>query len=179
MLTGTLIMCVLLTSCHSSSKDDTPTDDPAGLPSPPGNLVGSAYSVSEIQLSWEPATDDGLITGYDIERDGASLATNLNTLSYLDSTVVAETTYSYSVFAVDDEGNRSNAATLSISSLDTTPVLNQSNYAIIVADVLDVYRGAAYDPDLLLQAAAYYKENDPTSTQYEYLDSGAVYRALH
>ena len=118
-----LLASISLASCHSSSIDTRPNNDPEGLPSPPVNLIGSPYSDSEIRLVWGPAVDDGWITGYDIKRDGATLSTNLDALSYAVASVVAATTYSYSVFAVDNEGNRGPAAALSISSPSRAPAV--------------------------------------------------------
>ncbi len=84
-----------------------------GSPSAPSGLQASAAGAGRIDLSWTAATDDVGVTGYEVHRDGAPLDTVSGT-TYADSTVLADTTYSYRVRARDADGNVSdwsNAAT--------------------------------------------------------------------
>lgn len=78
-------------------------------PTEPANLVAHASDPNTIRLSWKASSDSvSTITGYRVYRD----ATLINTvapsqLSYVDSGLTPETTYTYSVSAVDAAGNES------------------------------------------------------------------------
>ncbi|MCM8749281.1 hypothetical protein NET02_08995 [Thermomicrobiaceae bacterium CFH 74404] len=74
-------------------------------PTPPANLTASAINSNRVDLRWDPSTDNVGVAGYDIYRDGALLASIGTETSYSDTTVVAETTYSYEVKARDAAGN--------------------------------------------------------------------------
>jgi chitodextrinase len=96
-------------------------------PSAPAGLTGSSNtSGTQITLSWTAATDNVGVTGYQVWRNGALLGTAPNT-SYADATVVAGTTYNYTVRATDAAGNVSvDSNTLTITATappptDTTP----------------------------------------------------------
>ena len=84
----------------------------AGAPNPPAELISIEYSGYDLELFWTRATDDdGAVVGYDVYRDDERLATLLDALSFYDGSVRPETRYTYDVYAVDDEGYRSRAAT--------------------------------------------------------------------
>jgi len=73
------------------------------LPTPdaPVNLTGSAISPTSISLSWGRGADPGgKIIGYDVLRDGSLLAKS-TTVNYIDQTASPDTSYSYSVEAID------------------------------------------------------------------------------
>ena len=63
-----------------------------------------------MDLSWTPATDNRGVTNYEIYRDGQLLATTGNVTSFSDTTVDPQTTYQYTVKALDAAGNRSSAS---------------------------------------------------------------------
>jgi hypothetical protein len=91
-------------------------------PTTPTGLTATATS-SEIDLSWQPSTDPdyGGVAGYAIYRNGATTAlatVNGSTTSYADATVLAGTTYSYTVAAFDYAQNYS---TTSTAASATTP----------------------------------------------------------
>ena len=82
-------------------------------PSKPASLVASASGSNAIGLSWDAATDDRGVTGYQIERctgtgcsDFSHLADTTDT-SYSDGGLTASTEYSYRVRASDAAGNLS------------------------------------------------------------------------
>ncbi len=75
-------------------------------PSVPVGLVASASSSTRVDLSWSASNDDVGVSGYTVYRDGTSLGTT-GSASFSDTTVAPDTTYSYSVDAVDAAGNRS------------------------------------------------------------------------
>jgi hypothetical protein len=77
------------------------TADLSGLSQPPTNLVATASSVANINLSWTGVSG---ATSYEIWRsvdNGAySLRTTVNTTTFADSTVLANKTYLYKVRSV-------------------------------------------------------------------------------
>jgi hypothetical protein len=99
------------TGAYSNSANvTTPAGPDTDPPSAPGTLTATAASSSEVGLSWGAATDDSAVV-YDLERckgsgctDFAPLATTATT-DYSDTSVAADSTYSYRVRAVDAAGN--------------------------------------------------------------------------
>ena len=103
---------VLDTSLTAASGDTTP-------PSIPTGLRAVAISTSQVNLSWNASTDNVGVTGYTVYRNGTTLATvNGSTLTYADTAVAGNTTYTYAVDAFDAAGNRS---AQSIAAVITTP----------------------------------------------------------
>ncbi len=90
-------------------------------PTTPGNLSASNITQTSTDLSWDAATDNVGVSGYEIYQDGNSLGTTSNT-SFSVSGLTASTTYQFSVEAFDDAGNYSSAATVNITTQD-----NQDN----------------------------------------------------
>ena len=112
-------------TCHTAPAPDTTP------PSAPTNVSGTASSANQVSLSWTPSTDNVGVSNYQIYRgaNGATpslLATTTgSTPSYTDTSVVANTAYTYQVVAIDAAGNSSppsNIASVTTpSSTDTTP----------------------------------------------------------
>lgn len=75
-------------------------------PSTPGSLQGSSSSSSSVSLSWSASTDNVGVASYRVMRDGVTAGTASGT-SWTDSGRAANTTYTYTVSAVDAAGNRS------------------------------------------------------------------------
>lgn len=99
---------VVFIGCGSSGPppDTTP-------PSTPANLVATAVSSTQINLTWTASTDNVGVTGYKVERcqgGGCSsfsqIATTTNT-SFNDTGLTPSTSYSYRVRATDAAGNLS------------------------------------------------------------------------
>ena len=102
---------------------------PAGdtsAPSVPANLAGSATSAFSTDLGWAASTDDVGVTGYDVFRDGVLLTQLGNVTSYTDSTVLANSAYSYAVRARDAAGNVSalSSPAVVITPAAATPVFS-------------------------------------------------------
>ena len=81
-------------------------------PSAPTNLVASTLGVSQVNLSWTASTDNVRVTGYRVERQdpgspGFAQVGTTTTTSYNDTGLVAGSTYSYRVRAVDAAQNLS------------------------------------------------------------------------
>jgi glucose/arabinose dehydrogenase len=99
-------------------------------PTAPAGLEAEAVDARRVDLSWTPATDNRGVTNYEIYRDGQLLATTGNVTSFSDTTVDPQTTYEYTVKALDAAINRSvasNAAGVTtppapLTTLTFTPV---------------------------------------------------------
>ena len=118
-----------LTCRHRSLRRHTGDSTP---PSAPGTLNATAKAATQVDLSWDAATDDVGVAGYQIERcqgSGCSDFTALDSTdktSYSDTSTSAGTSYSYRVRATDAAGNAgpySNAATITTPA-DTPPTDN-------------------------------------------------------
>ena len=90
-------------------------------PSTPGAPKLVVAGTSQLALDWSPSTDNVGVTGYRLYRNGALIATVAET-EYLDSGLVAATTYTYSLRAIDAVGNASGAS--SSLSAKTASVAN-------------------------------------------------------
>ena len=88
------------------------TDDQTALvtPTAPGTLTATPISGSEIDLSWGAATDSNGIAHYDVERCQGSHCSNFTQVAtptgttYQDTSVSANSSYTYRVRAVDSAG---------------------------------------------------------------------------
>ena len=89
------------------------------VPTVPGNLAATTPTATSVKLTWAASTDNLAIGGYDVFRDGASLASVGAVLTYTDSTVLAGSTHTYQVRARDTAGN---VSALSSTVSATTPI---------------------------------------------------------
>jgi thermitase len=89
-------------------------------PTTPMNLVASNISATQVTLSWNPSSDNVLVSGYDVYRNGAKLAT-VSGSAYTNTGLTGDTTYVYAVVARDVAGNAS-AQSASVSV--TTPSMS-------------------------------------------------------
>src|SRR5213076_3070428 len=93
-------------------------------PSVPTGLTASAVSSSQINLSWAASSDNVVVSGYRVYRNGTQIATTSAT-SFINQGLSPSTTYSYTVAAFDAAGNlsaRSSAASATTPAApDTTP----------------------------------------------------------
>ena len=95
-------------------------------PSTPTGLVATAGGSTQINLSWNAASDTGGsgFNGYLVFRDGTQITpTPIPSTSYSDTGRAPNTSYAYFVRAVDNAGNQSgNSSTATgLTSSDTTP----------------------------------------------------------
>lgn len=87
-----------------SITTDTPTDTEA--PSVPTDLSSSNVTRVSVDLSWEVSTDNVGVIGYKMYQGGSEIAQVAGT-AYSVANLNASTTYSFTVSAVDAEGNES------------------------------------------------------------------------
>lgn len=88
------------TACHakgSAVPDTSPPSTPTGLT--------ASVSQNQVGLSWTASSDDRAVTGYDVQRDGAVVASAVSGTAYTDTTVQPGRTYTYAVRARDAAGN--------------------------------------------------------------------------
>ena len=89
-------------------------------PTAPSNLKATNVSSTKATLSWSASTDNKGVSGYKIFRNGVQVATTGST-TYSDSSLKAETSYSYYVKSYDAKGNVSAASnTLKVKTALTT-----------------------------------------------------------
>ncbi|WP_405010067.1 endo-1,4-beta-xylanase [Kitasatospora sp. NBC_01539] len=88
----------------ASPSPSTPPPGDVQAPSVPAGLTVRATTASGATLTWTASTDDTGVTGYDVYRDGARVATATAT-AYTDSGLAASTAYRYTVRARDAAGN--------------------------------------------------------------------------
>lgn len=78
-------------------------------PTIPTGLSGSAVSGAQINLAWSASTDNVVVVGYKVYRNGAQIATP-STTSYSDTGLSQYTNYTYTVAAYDASGNTSSVS---------------------------------------------------------------------
>ena len=121
---GSLASSTLIIAVEGA--DNTP-------PSTPGNFAASPTATT-ITLSWDASVDVGGIEAYEILRDDVVIATTSD-LSYVDTFLAPNSSFDYSITAIDPTGNRSLSATVSTSTLpDTVAPSSPTNLAAAVAD---------------------------------------------
>jgi len=100
-------------------------------PSTPTGLVATAVSTAQINLSWAASTDNVAVTAYQVLRGGALVASLGNVTTYQDGSLNANTTYVYTVQALDAAGNASAPSTpasaTTVAALDTIPPTTPTN----------------------------------------------------
>ena len=108
-----LVVAVIVIGCSSgngSGSDTTDTSDTIP-PSIPANVIATAVSTTQINLSWNASTDNIGVAGYRVYRDGNQIATVANT-TYSNTGLSPSTTYTYTVSAYDAAGNNSAQSTI-------------------------------------------------------------------
>jgi len=88
-----------------SLASSTPAD--AVAPSTPTGLAAAVMSPSQIDLSWNAASDNVGVVGYNVYRGGVQIAALGVVTTFQNTGLVASTTYSYAVRARDGAGNMS------------------------------------------------------------------------
>ncbi|WP_051941238.1 glycoside hydrolase family 48 protein [Phaeacidiphilus oryzae] len=73
-------------------------------PSAPTGLTATAVTASSVSLSWQAATDNVGVAGYQVLRGGTQVGSTTS-LSYTDTGLTASTKYTYTVTASDAAGN--------------------------------------------------------------------------
>lgn len=105
-------------------------------------VLDSVVPVSDTQMdvAWQVSTDDLIVSGYVLYRDGLALATTTLT-SYSDTGLAASTTYSYFVKAFDPSLNYSSSSNVIASTTLNPPPVATSTHSqgTAVRAVLDSF----------------------------------------
>ena len=116
-------------------------------PTAPANLLVTAPSNSQINLTWSASADDVGVTGYLVERcQGANCATFVQvgtaaTTNFQDPALAATATYSYRVRATDAAGNLSgysNIVSVTPANPDTSPPTAPTNLMAIATSATQI-----------------------------------------
>ena len=103
-------------------------------PTAPANLAASNITQTTLSLTWNAATDNVGVTGYDVYQDGSNIGSVTGTSTNV-SGLTANTSYNFTVYAKDAAGNIStssnvaNATTLANSSGGCTGGVTSYPYA--------------------------------------------------
>lgn len=109
-------------------------------PTMPQNLYAAGISPNRIYLKWSPSAapvvpgqQERTINGYRIFREGVQIATVTNALRYEDSGLSPDTTYQYTVVAVDDSGKLSPAAAASATTIPAMPIGTVASHPVLLS----------------------------------------------
>jgi chitodextrinase len=90
-------------------------------PSAPTDFVATGLTATSLGLRWTAGTDDVMVAGYRIARNGVAVATVAGTI-WTDTRRAPATSYTYQVLTLDRAGNASEVAIATGTTLrDTTP----------------------------------------------------------
>ena len=96
-------------------------------PTAPGNLQATTPAPGRINLTWTAATSSNGIDYYVVQRDDAHLVTlSGDQLSYTDAAVAPDTTYKYSIVAVNFNGAQSPPSEITVTTQPTPPPTQQT-----------------------------------------------------
>jgi chitodextrinase len=100
-------------------------------PTAPANLTITSKTATSVSLSWTASTDNKGVTGYAIYNGNTYLGTSQNGTNYTVTGLTELTTYSFTVKAMDEDGNFSPASnTAIVTTLDATPPSAPTNLAV-------------------------------------------------
>lgn len=162
---------------QSALKESTGAAPDTTAPTVPGSVAAVADSATQVTINWAASTDAVGVASYRVRRGGVDLAgaSAVAGTSFVDTSVVASTAYSYTVSAVDSAGNRS-AESAAANVTTPAPPAGGTDYtvkwdgtsasAILPADsatAVDIapnnarmtmeapYTGTQYDPNKVIQ----------------------------
>lgn len=144
----------------SAPADTTP-------PSLPGNFIGGQAAEHDIKLTWNAATDNIGVAGYQLWRDGQKIGTVTGT-QFDDTTALPGQTYAYTIQSYDAAGNTSPlSAAISITLADIT-IFNSTDAppASAAADSGGIEVGLVIKPsvDGFITGVKFYKNTGDTGT---------------
>ena len=124
-----------------------------------GSLVADPPGPNSVKLNWQPASDNVGVTSYEIYSDEEKLATVAGDIStYKVENLTENTTYVFSVVAIDQAGNKSvHNPTISVTVAESpTPILfsDIANHGLknyiehaAVAGIIGGYTDGTFKPD--------------------------------
>ncbi|MGP6148493.1 fibronectin type III domain-containing protein [Priestia flexa] len=138
-------------------------------PTPPSGLHSMKESESSIELMWSPSEDQVGVKEYAVYRDGQLVATTATTY-YIDKNLKPDTSYTYTVFAIDGAGNVSDSSSpLEVSTLKSDSSVEEwSEEKVYTAGMIVQFKGLEY------KAKYWTKGNQPDSSDAWELVSDTV-----
>ncbi|OAS14383.1 family 16 glycoside hydrolase [Paenibacillus oryzisoli] len=94
-------------------------------PSVPTGVTATETVPGQVTVSWNSSTDNDVVAGYELLRNGTVIAVN-SSLTFIDNQIVPGNLYSYTVKAFDASGNYS--APSSAGSITTAPFTNNTSF---------------------------------------------------
>jgi parallel beta-helix repeat protein len=138
------------------------TSGDAEAPSAPPSVSATATSPTEVDVTWDAATDNVGVTGYHVYREGSLLTTVAgDTLVYTDATATAGATYTYSVTALDAAGHESPATQAAPVTTPSEPSGLTQWVPVEDTYVTSASPGRSYGSSLTLRT-----DNDPIVRSY-------------
>jgi len=130
------------TSNGNAASEDGASDSNAGTASgvaPPNDLIGVAYTDTELEIFWQaPTNTTGVV--YNIIVDDV-FVTTVDAKSYFMNGLTAATTYVLDVQSVDSEGKAGQRASIAITTADGGPTISTKNAEAIVEYVASITNG--------------------------------------
>ncbi len=142
-------------------------------PAPPEYLYSEAYN-RQINLRWWGASDNLGVTGYVVYRDGTEIGRTYQEF-YLDTDILSDQSYTYTVRALDEAGNESELSSPCIATADSSKtLLPRDNWTATAFAAHDSHPSVLMiDADPLTRWCA---GTGMQSGQWVMLDMGAKYR---
>ena len=146
-----MVLCLTLSSTAFAVGDTfeigTLVGDDTISPTIPDPLTATPVATSQINLAWGTSTDNFVLSGYHVYRDGLRIATTTAT-TYADVGLSASTTYVYYVTAYDSFFNISASSTVATGTTlaSTTPPSEDDETATSTGTV---YGSMAHPFDLM------------------------------
>ncbi|MEI6209493.1 MAG: carboxypeptidase regulatory-like domain-containing protein [Desulfuromonadales bacterium] len=103
------------------------TNDDVTSPTIPGNVTADTISSSQINISWAASTDNTLVSGYKVFRNGILVKNVTTGTTYSDTSLLPSTQYCYTISAYDPKGNQSGTGT---NVCKSTSAITPSTYSI-------------------------------------------------
>jgi len=166
-----------------STSDGNPEGDTES-PTIPSNVNGSAQSTTSILVTWTDSTDNVGVIGYDVYRNNIKVnSNNITVLNYVDTGLVADTTYNYVIKAKDAANNVSlgnipvSVKTMPNPIVDLTPPTMPTNVICVAqsTSVVSITWNASND-DIKVIGYDVYRNNIKVNlnnvTTLNYSDSG-------
>jgi chitodextrinase len=144
-------------------------------PSTPTGLVVKQTGENELTLTWTSSTDEYGVSGYQVLRNGAWIASTTAT-SYQDTGVSTDTSYSYMVTAYDAAGNispQSPSVNVYVQQTNGPTASVIGNDMLVGTSSVQLSWSIPYDP-IAIAGYALYRDgvSVATVTSTNYLDTG-------
>jgi hypothetical protein len=120
-------------SCCDSNGDCTGPGDTTP-PAAPTNLSATAVGPSQIDLDWDDNTEPDL-AGYNVYRDTVQIASGVAQSQYSDNTCSPNTTYCYTVTAVDTSENESDHSNQDCATTPDAPAMHVDSITVTIVPV--------------------------------------------